>query len=129
MKNQTIQKNGFFRDGSTHKKHRRISVASLLLIAVTYGCGTKDDNKTTNTPTSTLQYADVKTAIDAKCVTCHTSGAQSPALDTLASIKTHKTKALSLVQSGSMPPSYGTALTADEKTKLVNWLGSGSDLQ
>lgn len=81
--------------------------------------------------TTTLAYADVSAIIDSNCSVCHTSGGTSPALNSLALVKTSRIRMIDRIHKKTMPPSssgFDTVFHASaDRTKLLEWLCVGSD--
>lgn len=78
----------------------------------------------------TMSYAtDIKPIIDAKCVTCHTTGASQGDFQTHAVVKTKvdngsfKNRVFTLKD---MPPGGSPALTEEELSKIKCWMEQGS---
>ncbi|MGZ3421396.1 MAG: hypothetical protein ACXVEF_17505 [Polyangiales bacterium] len=74
---------------------------------------------------STLTYENfAKPLVEGKCLSCH-SGNQQPNLSTQGSLVVNKTKILAVAVYTDDMPREGS-MTADERTKLGQWISCGA---
>ena len=107
---------------------------TLVSISLLFSC----DNTSTKTPTTSptptnsavvtaISFKDVKTIIDQKCTTCHTSVGRTPAgtisFDTISVIGDRANQIKKSVTRRSMPPSG--SLPPNEMQLISDWADQG----
>lgn len=106
-------------------KKNTILFAALTIILLTWSC-TKDT--TTSCGTTTYKYStDISPILTNKCNTsgCHNSSAAGGTnLTTYALVKEHNAHVLAEINASRMPKAGSPALTADEKSKIISWIGA-----
>lgn len=106
---------------------------ALLSFSILFSCTntatqTPSTPSSSTTPVATVSFASVKTVIDQKCTTCHTSVGRTPAngisFDTASGIGGRSNQIKREVERKSMPPS---APLSDSEIKLISdWVSQGS---
>ncbi len=76
------------------------------------------------TPAGAPSYeGKIKPLVDAKCVSCHKSGAQFPDLSNFAAVKAQSASLKRRVDAGTMPPSG--ALAGSDRDLVTSWIDGG----
>lgn len=107
---------------------------TLLSISILFSCTSANTQTPPSTPSSStapataVSFKEVKTLIDQKCTTCHTSVGRSPAagvsFDTVSGIGSRSNQINRQVSRKSMPPS---APLSDTEMKLISdWVSQGA---
>jgi len=108
-----------------------LSVVGLLSLSLLIAC-TKDKTSavspaSTNVDTcsDSVRYnKNIKTFIDASCISCHFSGGTSPDFSTYSKISQHASAIYSSINSGSMP--LGGSKLADSTIQNMQcWINQG----
>ncbi len=125
---------------------RLLLAAALLAGAGLSACGpTTPANQPSSTPSAnsstspatTVAFAEIKTIIDNRCVSCHAqtptnSAYRSPAggldLETAAQIQSSASRINARVQSRSMPQGNVTNMTDAERAQVKLWVEQGANL-
>ena len=107
----------------------KISLSITILTAI--GCTTPAVTNSGNADISGTKvlFKDVKTIIDAKCVTCHNASRAEDGfmLDTDSKILSASNKINREVISGKMPPrNSGYIMSETEKNTIRDWVAQGS---
>lgn len=92
------------------------------------GCSLTLSTAVTRGSTGISYNNEVKSIITAKCATssCH-NGNQNPNLASLSNVQSNKAQMKSRIEGGSMPPFGSTALTTEEKAKIICWIDDGAN--
>ncbi|APR87119.1 hypothetical protein A7982_12468 [Minicystis rosea] len=108
-------------------------LVAVVLVAVAGGCGSESgacpDDLPASCPSDAPGYAaTIAPLIEARCVTCHTTGGQASdkAFGTHAEVHAQRTGILSQVYGCRMPPAGAVQLTEDERSALLAWLVCGA---
>jgi len=91
------------------------------------GCSLSLSTTVARGSTGISYSSEVKAIITAKCATssCH-AGNQNPNLTVFSNLTANSKEMKSRIESGSMPPFPNTALTAEEKAKIICWIEDGT---
>lgn len=114
---------------------RNLLVGLGLLLAACGSSGSGSSGATGDAGTTGASCADLtydtfgKTFLDTYCISCHGSALaeQNIRFDTLAGLTSHKSKALSEVSSGGMPPRGATSPSSDERAMFEEWIQCGAN--
>ena len=101
--------------------------AYVITVKDDSGCSLSLSTTVVRGNTGISYSAEVKEILTAKCATssCH-AGNQNPNLSILSTLHSSAANVKSRIISGSMPPFPNTALTPDEKSKIICWIEDGS---
>lgn len=109
---------------------KRIFLIATLSTLLFSSCTFEKSEALTVGCDATMSYAtDIKPIIDAKCVTCHTTGASQGDFQTYAVVKVkvdNGTFNNRVFVAKDMPPGGNPQLTADELQKIKCWMDQGA---
>lgn len=125
---------------------RLVLTAAFLAAAGLTACGptspstqpsSTPSTSSSTTPTETVAFAEIKTIMDNRCVSCHAQAPTRPGFNTPAGGTTFETPAqiqsqaerINLrVQSRSMPQGNVTGMTDAERARIKLWFEQGAKL-
>ena len=99
----------------------------IIIVKDESGCSLSLSTTVVRGNTGISYSSEVKEIFTAKCATssCH-AGNQNPNLSILSTLQSSAANVKSRIVSGSMPPFPNTALTPEEKAKIICWIEDGS---
>lgn len=107
--------------------------ASVGLMALVFVSSVKPTLMSTTTTSSPIDYKQIKSIVDARCLRCHSDrntdenfkeAPKGVIFETSDHLKLHKDKIISQVANKVMPLGNLTQMTEQERVMLVNWLKS-----
>jgi uncharacterized membrane protein len=113
-----------------HTGRTRVSIALAAatgLLALAIGLD-PDDESGGVAAGAPVAFAEVRTIVEARCVTCH-AGASAPAgleLDDPAVLTANADLIRTVVETSVMPPGNQTGMTDEEREQVVRWVQQGA---
>jgi uncharacterized membrane protein len=116
-----------------------IGVLAAIIAAVAMTAPAARSQPTTTTATAAVEFAQVRTILEARCLSCHAKQPANPAfaappaglmLENPADVVANKDKILTrAVETKTMPLGNLTGMTDDERVVLGQWIAQGARLQ
>ena len=105
---------------------RKTLVFLILITGLGYGCQKSTNSSFTPDCSGAAKsfQNDVRPIIQSKCVSCHSSGGNSPALETYSQVKNNASAIRSSIIDGRMP--RNGSVTDTQKNTIACWVDNGA---